>query len=84
MRSLGAKVTLISVIGSDVEALYVREQLELNEISYEIEQDSERPTTYKKRYISEQNKLFRVSRLSQSSICQEIKTKIRTKIRENI
>ena len=84
LRSLGAKVKLISVIGSDIEALYVKEQLELNGISYEIEQDSERPTTYKKRYISEQNKLFRVSRLSQSSISQEIKSKIKAKARENI
>lgn len=84
LRSLGAEVTLISVIGNDSEADYVRNQLSINKINAIIELDSERPTTYKKRYISEQHKLFRVSRLSQASIKQNIRKEIKNKIKQTI
>jgi len=84
LRSLGAEVALVSVIGNDNEGLYVKEQLRLSGIASELQFDTERPTTYKKRYISDQNKLFRVSRLSQSSISQEIKSKLKETIKKRI
>ena len=84
LRSLGADVTLVSVIGNDSEGIYVKEQLDKSGIASTLQFDSERPTTYKKRYISDQNKLFRVSRLSQSSISQEIKTKLKEAVKEQI
>ena len=84
LSSLGSEVTLISVIGNDSEADFVQNQLTINKIDARLEIDPERPTTYKKRYISEQHKLFRVSRLSQSSIKEDIKNKIKFKINESI
>ena len=59
------------------EADFVKNQLTINNISAKLEIDPERPTTYKKRYISEQHKLFLVSRLSQASIKDDVKNKIK-------
>ncbi len=76
IKSLGAKCKLISVIGDDEHGLFVREELMKNEIVDGLVKDQSRPTTFKKRYLVENQKLFRVSRLEQSEIHKTIESKI--------
>ena len=70
INGLGADVSLLTLLGDDDDAKFVMESLKSDEIKYKIIIDKNRPTTYKKRYIS-RTKLFRVSRLSQFSISEK-------------
>ncbi len=76
IRSLGAKCKLISVIGDDNNGKFVKEKLLKEEINDGLIIDISRPTTFKKRYIVENQKLFRVSRLEQSEVDKDIEKKI--------
>ena len=76
IKSLGARCKLISVIGDDEHGEFVRQELTKNEIVDGLVQDQSRPTTFKKRYLVENQKLFRVSRLEQSEIHKTIESKI--------
>lgn len=68
IRALGAHVDLVSVVGDDSTADIVEKELERQRIGNEIVRDASRPTTFKKRYIVENQKLFRVSRLEQHNL----------------
>tara|TARA_Y100001968_G_scaffold43474_1_gene33481 strand:- start:7184 stop:8686 length:1503 start_codon:yes stop_codon:yes gene_type:complete len=76
VKRLGAKCKLISVVGNDSNGLFVRKQLEKEGISDGLIIDPSRPTTFKKRYIVENQKLFRVTRLEQSELGKEIENKV--------
>ncbi len=76
IKSLGAKCKLISVVGNDKNGKFVKEKLLKEGIKDGIVIDDSRPTTFKKRYIVENQKLFRVSRLEQSEIDKDIEQKI--------
>ena len=76
IKSLGAKCKLISVIGDDHYGNYVKEKLVEEEIADGLIIDSSRPTTFKKRYLVENQKLFRVTRLEQTEVKKSIEDQI--------
>ena len=80
VRSLGSSCHYISVVGEDSQASFVSETLNNQGIKTDIFYDSSRPTTYKTRYMVENQKLFRVSRIKDHKISKEIEDKIIKKI----
>ena len=68
ISALGAKCDFISVVGNDSTAELVREQLAAQGIGDGLSSDPTRPTTFKKRYVVENQKLFRVSRLEEHNL----------------
>jgi len=76
VRSFGATCDLISVVGDDSTAEFVSDYLLSSEIGNFLSVDPTRPTTFKKRYLVENQKLFRVSRLEDHSINSEIEEKV--------
>ena len=82
IRSLGAKCDFISIVGNDNTAEIVKKELSKQDINYTLLVDSSRPTTFKKRYIVDNQKLFRVSRLEDHSISSELENKLISKVEE--
>ena len=82
ISSLGANCTLISVIGNDLNGECLRKKIIEAGIKDGLEIDSERPTTFKKRYVVDNQKLFRVSKLEQYQINSKIEEKIINKLEE--
>jgi len=68
IRALGAQVDLVSVVGNDSTADLVQQELQAQGIGNALTRDPSRPTTFKKRYVVENQKLFRVSRLEQHNL----------------
>ncbi len=76
IRHLGAKCKLISVVGDDENGKYIRNKIASEKIEDGLIIDKSRPTTFKKRYLVENQKLFRVTRLEQSEINLEVEEQI--------
>lgn len=76
IQNLGASCKFISVVGKDDTAEVVREWVKTSEIEAVLVTDDTRPTTFKKRYLVEQQKLFRVSRLEEGDISEDIENQI--------
>lgn len=76
IRALGAKCHLISVIGKDDAGSFMRRALKEKNIQDEIIEDESRPTTFKKRYVVENQKLFRVSKLEEHSLSGEVEDEV--------
>ena len=64
IKSLGAECNFLSVLGKDDTGQIIKKELSNKGILCEFIEDESRPTTFKKRYIVENQKLFRVSRLN--------------------
>ena len=82
IRALGAKCCLLSVVGNDDSAKIARDGIKDRDIIDALVVDYSRPTTFKKRYIVENQKLFRVSRLEERSIASQIEDQIIEKLEE--
>ncbi|WP_255439845.1 PfkB family carbohydrate kinase [Synechococcus sp. PROS-9-1] len=82
IRALGAQVSLVSVIGNDSTANLVQQELNAQGISDALTRDPSRPTTFKKRYVVENQKLFRVSRLEQHNLDAPIEDKLIARLEE--
>jgi rfaE bifunctional protein kinase chain/domain len=82
VRSLGAQCHFVSVVGQDQNAEYVKQQLENYDVSHRLIFDSSRPTTFKIRYMVENQKLFRVSRLKEHSLSEELEQQVIQSLRE--
>ncbi len=80
IRALGANCDLISVIGEDDTAQHVKCELNKREIGDFLVSDKSRPTTLKKRYVVENQKLFRVSRLEDHYLDPNIESEIINKL----
>ena len=76
ISALGAHCDLVSVVGSDRDAELVRQELKAQGIGDCLSCDPSRPTTLKKRYLVENQKLFRVSRLEDRNLDVEIEDKV--------
>jgi len=76
ITALGAKCDLVSVIGQDSVSEIVRVKLKDLRVGDEVETDPSRPTTFKKRYIVNNQKLFRVSRLEEHVLDGVVEDKI--------
>ena len=68
IKALGAKCDFISLIGKDEPGIFAAQALNNQGINKYLIQDSIRPTTFKKRYVVENQKLFRVSKLEERNI----------------
>ncbi|WP_390129335.1 PfkB family carbohydrate kinase [Synechococcus sp. HIMB2401] len=68
ISALGAHCDFISVVGADSTAELVRQELACQSIGDGLSSDPSRPTTFKKRYVVENQKLFRVSRLEEHNL----------------
>jgi rfaE bifunctional protein kinase chain/domain len=80
VAALGAKCHYISVVGEDDQSNIVSKSLIEQGISVDLIVDISRPTTYKTRYMVENQKLFRVSRIKDHKISEEIEQEIISKI----
>lgn len=72
VRALGAQCTFLSVTGNDENAGIVSRDLQNRNIHVNFVQDQSRPTTFKIRYMVDNQKLFRVSRLKEHSLPKEV------------
>ena len=76
IRALGARCDLVSVVGVDPTADLVREELKAQGIGNALTPDPSRPTTFKKRYVVDNQKLFRVSRVEDHNLAAEIEDQV--------
>lgn len=76
IRALGAKCDLVSVVGNDNTAQLVKQELADQQIGDGLTTDPTRPTTFKKRYLVEKQKLFRVSRLEEHNLDAAIESQV--------
>jgi len=72
IKSLGPSCSFFSVCGDDNPAKFLKDSLRRAKIREFLVTDENRPTTFKKRYIVENQKLFRVSRLEEIEVSREI------------
>ncbi len=76
IKALGAECDLVSVVGKDKNADFVQRKLQESGIGNELIVDTSRPTTFKKRYLVENQKLFRVSRLDDHNLDIDVENKL--------
>jgi len=76
IRALGADCDLISVVGNDSTAELLQREIKLQGIGNGLTRDPSRPTTFKKRYVVENQKLFRVSRLEQHNLDAAVEAQV--------
>jgi rfaE bifunctional protein kinase chain/domain len=79
-KTLGAKVSYISVAGADENFDYTQEYLTQLGINTYLLKDSSRPTTLKQRFRAQNKTLLRVNHLKQHNISKDIEEKILKKI----
>lgn len=61
VKSFGANVNFLTVVGNDTDAEFVRQELEMRHIPCTLIQDPSRPTTVKTRYLSDSRKLLNIN-----------------------
>lgn len=82
IKGLGGQCNLLSVVGDDITGEKLRQELKKQNIRGEFLVDTSRPTTFKKRYVVENQKLFRVSRLDDRQISEEIENQLIKKLED--
>lgn len=78
--ALGAGCDFISVVGADSTAEVVHQELAAQGIGDGLSRDPSRPTTFKKRYLVENQKLFRVSRLEEHNLDAAVEDQVIAKL----
>lgn len=76
IRALGADVHYVSVVGEDQAGDLAARELRAQGVRTHLVQDSSRPTTHKTRYMVENQKLFRVSRLVDHDIDKSVEDRV--------
>jgi rfaE bifunctional protein kinase chain/domain len=84
VRSLGAKCRYISVVGQDKNAEIVENDLERMKVQNTLIEDNSRPTTFKIRYLVNNQKMFRVSRLKEHSLPKQVEDRIIKELKETV
>ncbi len=82
ISALGAKCDFVSVVGADSTADLVRQELSVQGIADGLSTDPSRPTTFKKRYVVENQKLFRVSRLEEHNLDADVEDQVISKLQK--
>ena len=82
IKSLGADCKFISIVGNDDKARIALDFLKSSKIKNKIFVDDTRPTTFKTRYMVNNQKIFKVSRLKDHSIPSFLEKKIINEINE--
>ena len=80
-KSIGANCSYLSVVGADQNGAMVKDKLVSQNVEHVLIEDSSRPTTLKVRYMIENQKIFRVSRLKEHSIPRSIEDQLIMEIR---
>ena len=80
IKALGAQCDLVSVVGDDNTAELVKEELKRQQIGEALITDPARPTTFKKRYVVENQKLFRVTRMKDHNLSKDKEDEIISRI----
>ncbi|MBT3981925.1 MAG: adenylyltransferase/cytidyltransferase family protein [Bacteriovoracaceae bacterium] len=76
VKELGAECSFFSVIGDDPAGDFVSRKLAESGVNTFLYKDEGRPTTFKIRYMVENQKILRVSRLKQHKIAKELEDTI--------
>lgn len=84
VNALGAKCVFVSVVGDDSTGEIVNNEIANLGIKSDLVVDKSRPTTFKKRYMVENQKLFRVSRVEEHELNRDIEEKVLNKISNHI
>ncbi len=82
-KTLGAKVSYISILGDDENFEFTKNYLNELEIDTYIYKDSTRPTTLKQRFRAQNKTLLRVNHLKQHNISKDLEAKIMEKIKND-
>jgi len=82
IRALGASCEYISVIGDDETGKFIEEELTAQGIGCWLSRDTSRPTTLKKRYIVDNQKLFRVSKLEDHRLDEDVEAEVIERVRD--
>ena len=84
VESLGANCSYISVVGDDENGIDIKRRLEKLNVDCHLIVDSSRPTTFKIRYMVEQQKMFRISRLEDHNLFPEVEKDLIRRLEEQI
>ena len=76
IKTLGAKCHFLSVIGDDSSGNLLSEKMKEFGVQTKLLVDANRPTTFKIRYMVDNQKLLRVSRLNEDSIDKNMEDQI--------
>ena len=76
VRALGAECRYLSVVGQDENAATVVQELEQFNVENVLVEDNSRPTTFKIRYLVDNQKIFRVSRMKEHGLPKQVEDKI--------
>jgi len=82
IKALGAKCHFLSVVGDDLHASHVENELNKQDVCTYLIADGSRPTTYKIRYMVDNQKLFRVSQLKEHKLSARVENIVIEKIYE--
>ena len=80
-KTLGANCKFLSVVGKDQNALIVEKELNRVKVDNLLIEDDSRPTTLKTRYMVDNQKLFRVSRLKEHGITKKVEERLISEIK---
>lgn len=81
LSALGAHCEFISVVGNDEHYKTAKNKLSDVNVSHTLIKDDSRPTTFKIRYLVDNQKIFRVSKLKEHNVSKDIEDKIIEKIK---
>ncbi len=84
VSALGAKCRFLSVVGQDNNANLVSQELDHLHVKHSLIEDSSRPTTLKIRYLVDNQKIFRVSRLKEHGLPKQVEDRIIKELKETI
>ncbi len=76
VAALGTQCSFLSVTGGDNYAKFTQDTLHRLGVESTLIEDSTRPTTFKIRYMVDNQKLFRVSRLKEHKLSKSVEGKI--------
>ena len=83
-KTLGARVSFVSVLGEDENFNFVKDRLMNLGIDVYLHKDSTRPTTLKQRFRASGKTLLRVNQLKKHSISKDIEQKIITDLEDKL
>ena len=81
VQALGAKCHFVSVVGQDNNAKKVKQELKRLRVDHRIIEEPSRPTTLKIRYMVDNQKIFRVSRLKEHSLPPTVEKQVINEIK---
>ena len=76
VRALGADCRYLSVVGQDTNATIAAQELDRLNVKHVLIEDKSRPTTFKIRYMVNNQKMFRVSRMKEHSLPRQVEDQI--------